>query len=176
MIVNFNLDNALILCYTVVFLGLTYHVIITYRALYNATMVSEIDTTRVNEGLPTDMSLTPEDFAANPELAEIFGITDTNTNLDIALESNEHFEQVQNQIANNNLPTISDILNEDYLLSLYDEMCEYNYTQLYINIVHYDYMGIITNFDYIGTIYNIIYYDYIGTFINIIWAIISLFI
>lgn len=168
MLINFNLDNILILCYTITFLGVTYNVIIRYRALNNATMVSERDTTRVNEGLPTDMSLTPEDFAANPELAEIFGITDTNTNLDIALESNEHFEQVQNQIANNNLPTISDIFNEEYLLSLYEEMCEYDYIELYINIVNYDYMGTIINFDYIGTIYNIIYYDYIGTIINFI--------
>ncbi len=63
------------------------------------TTVRQEDTTRVEEGLPTDVTLSPEDFAANPELAEIFGITDTNVNLDIALESNEHFEAVQNQAA-----------------------------------------------------------------------------
>jgi hypothetical protein len=168
MLINFNLDNILILCYTITFLGVTYNVIIRYIALNNATMVSEIDTTRVNEGLPTDMSLTPEDFAADPELAEIFGITDTNTNLDIALESNEHFEQVQNQIANNNLPTISDIFNEDSLLSLYEEMCDYDYIETMINIVNYDYIGTIINFDYIEIMVNIIYYDYIGTIINFI--------
>jgi hypothetical protein len=97
----------------------------------------QIDTTRVHEGLPTDMALTPEDFRANPELAEIFGIADTDNNLDVILESNEHFEQVQNdqlvqdQLAQNQL--IQDQLAQDpfspidvnYLLSIYEAMEAY---------------------------------------------------
>jgi hypothetical protein len=150
-----NQDNFMILICALTFLGLTYTVIHSYRTLNNATMVSQIDTTRVNEGLPTDMSLTPEDFAANPELAEIFGITDTNTNLDVTLESNEHFEQVQNQIAINN----NDNLDEDYFMSLYDDLSNYDYTEIMINIFNYDYIGaffIIFNYDYIGTILDFI--------------------
>jgi uncharacterized protein YpuA (DUF1002 family) len=60
-------------------------------------MVRPTDLSRLEEGLPTDVSLTPEDFAANPELAEIFGVTDTNTNLNLNLESDQHFEAVQTQ-------------------------------------------------------------------------------
>jgi len=75
--------------------------------------VRQVDTTRLHEGLPTDVTLTPEDFRAQPELAEIFDVTDTNTNLDIALENNEHYEFIQNQFAAvdyDNLMTLFEII------------------------------------------------------------------
>jgi hypothetical protein len=58
-----------------------------------------IDTARVHEGLPTELGLTPEEIRDHPELVEIFGheITDFNANLNFTLESNVHFEQLQNQ-------------------------------------------------------------------------------
>jgi hypothetical protein len=120
----------------------TITVIHIYRGINNNTMVSQIDTTRVNEGLPTDITLTPEDFAADPELAEIFGITDTNTNLDLNLESNEHFEEVQNQIAtinrDNIMNALNDLNNEDYFMSLFDE-----YTARFVDLMNYDILVII---------------------------------
>jgi hypothetical protein len=50
----------------------------------------EIDANRTGQGLPTEVSLTPEDFRDNPELAEIFEVSDLDTNLDLNLETNEH--------------------------------------------------------------------------------------
>ena len=43
------------------------------------------------EGLSIDVTITQEDFTNHPELAEILGVTDTTTNVEILLESNEHF-------------------------------------------------------------------------------------
>lgn len=135
---NFDLDIYVTICYTlsvVGMIGLTVCFIYSYRQITyvpNVTPVRQIDTTRVEEGLPTDISLSPEDFRDNPELAEIFGITDSNTNLDVALESNEHFEQVQNQelmqqiqnqlttVNTDNFTTANDIINIDYLITLYN--------------------------------------------------------
>lgn len=139
------MDNYITICYTLAISGMTFCLILSYRRMINDTRVRqlEIDTTRVDEGLPTDMTLTPEDFLANPELAEIFGVTDDNTNLDLMLESNEHFEEVQNQIAtnnNDNLPISYDIFDFDYLESLYDY-----YEIMFYNIMNYDYITTILN-------------------------------
>lgn len=150
---NFNIDNVATICFTLGMLGITICLILSYRQYNNTIMVSQIDTTRVDEGLPTDMTLTPEDFLADPELAEIFGITDTNTNLDVTLESNEHFEQVQNQIATNNddnLTTSYELVNYDYLESLYE--------------------------DYLITFYNYMTYDFIIKINEVIEAFITSFI
>jgi hypothetical protein len=138
---NLYMDNVIPACYTISFIIIAILLISSYRQyqIDNATTVRPIDTTRVEEGLPTDMTLTPEDFLADPELAEIFGITDPNTNLDINLESNEHFEEVQNQIEiatnfNDNFMTSLELYNEDYLEYLYDEylITFFNY------IINYD--------------------------------------
>jgi len=55
-----------------------------------------VDAGRAEEGLPTDVALTQEDFRNNPELLEMFGITDADNNLEFNLESNEHFDIVNN--------------------------------------------------------------------------------
>jgi len=143
-------------------------------------METQIDTTRVNEGLPTDMTLTPEDFAADPELAEIFGISENNTMLDLSLESNEHFEEVQNQIETFNRENIMNALNDlnngDSLLNLYDDL-----STIFFYMIHIDYIGLIFNnlfylYDYYTIIVSyLICYDYIGTIYNIIVAFISIF-
>ena len=111
---NQNLDNYVVLSFTITIIGITYCLIngmnefdnITSVRQDNVTRERQVDTTRVHEGLPTDVTLTPEDFIANPELAEIFDVTDPNTNLDIALESNEHYELIENAaVDNGNLVT-----------------------------------------------------------------------
>jgi len=54
------------------------------------------DPARLAEDLPTDVALTPEDFRNDPELLDMFEITDVN-NVNIILESNEHFQNLQSQ-------------------------------------------------------------------------------
>jgi hypothetical protein len=56
-----------------------------------------IDQTRANANLPTDVSISPEDFSNNPELADIFGVEDTSVDLNLLLESNYHFDLHQHQ-------------------------------------------------------------------------------
>jgi hypothetical protein len=109
-------DNLVILAITISVLGLTFSIIRSYSQYIDITRLSQMDPSRIQEGLPTNVTLTPEDFRANPELAEIFEITDTNANLDVALESNQHFEAIQNQIAAGTY---------DNLLALYDVVVAY---------------------------------------------------
>jgi hypothetical protein len=113
IISNQNYDDFIVLSFTVAIIGITFCLINSFNEFGNVTRVRQVDTTRVHEGLPTDVSLTPEDFRAHPELAEIFDVTDTNTNLNIALESNEHYEFIQNQLAAvdyDNLMTLFEII------------------------------------------------------------------
>jgi hypothetical protein len=94
-----NMDHYIAISITITFIGVAIGLFNNYNGFNNVTRVRQVDTTRVHEGLPTDVSLTPEDFINDPELAEIFDVTDNNTNLDIALESNEHYEFIENQNA-----------------------------------------------------------------------------
>jgi hypothetical protein len=108
-----NFDNFIALSITITIIGMTFCIINNLREFDNVVMERQIDSTRVHEGLPTDITLTPEDFRTHPELAEMFGVTDTDTNLDLILESNEHFELVQNQLAAidyNNLITLYEVI------------------------------------------------------------------
>jgi len=58
-----------------------------------------VDTFRLEEGLPTQVELTPEDFQNHPQLKEIFDLKDedVNGNVNLALESQEHFEKLLNE-------------------------------------------------------------------------------
>jgi hypothetical protein len=73
------------------------------------------ESARVQEGLPNEVTLTPEDFRQNPELVEIFEVTDVDNNLNLHLETVEHLEYLdyQDAIANgsNSLEVVSAILN-----------------------------------------------------------------
>jgi len=111
---------------TITVIGISIGIINSYNEFGNIIRLRQVDATRVLEGLPTDVTLTPEDFIANPELAEIFGVTGTDTNLEIALESNEHFEFIQNELAQNELAQNELAQNEfapidfDNLMALYE--------------------------------------------------------
>ena len=94
--------NNLLVCSIVLSVTVIGMTILTMKYIHHMNGVNverQIDTTRVNAGLPTDVTLTPEDFRNNPELAEIFDVSDTETDLDLALESQEHLEMLENQYA-----------------------------------------------------------------------------
>lgn len=183
MLDNLNLnitDTYFTVCFTLICSCITICLIYNCRVIMNNPMINQIDTTRVNEGLPTDMTISPEDFAADPELAEIFGITENNTMLNVNLESNEYFEEVQNQIEiinrENIMNAINNLNNGDPLMSLYDDL-----SSIFIYLIHIDYIGLIFetllySYDYYTIIVSyLICYDYIGTIYNIIVALISYF-
>jgi len=92
-------DNILVLSLaaSITALGITYGMIKGLHHMGYVNTERQIDTTRVDAGLPTDVTLTPEDFRANPELAEIFEITDTENDLNLILESQEHLEMIEAQ-------------------------------------------------------------------------------
>jgi hypothetical protein len=52
---------------------------------------------RAQEGLPNDLAFTAEDLRENPELAEMFGVTDVNNDLHLNLETNAHLEYLNLQ-------------------------------------------------------------------------------
>ena len=93
------LQNLNMLTVGITFVGLTYYVVYSYAVFNynNLDMVRPIDASRVEEGLPTDLAFTAEDLRDNPELAEMFEITDVNNGLQLALESNAHNINIENQ-------------------------------------------------------------------------------
>jgi hypothetical protein len=101
IISNLELENYSVVVITVTVIGITFILFNSYGYMhyFNINRPRPIDTTRVHEGLPVEVTLTPEDFMRNPELAQIFEGADVNQNLDLILESNEHFEEVENQFA-----------------------------------------------------------------------------
>lgn len=113
IISNLNLDNVILITVTITISisGITYIIFRTNNQFSFLTRVSELDPIRIQQGLPTDVTLTPEDFIENPELAEIFDVTDPNTYLDVPLESNQHFEYVQDQMATGTYDNLSALLD-----------------------------------------------------------------
>jgi hypothetical protein len=91
--ININyIDNLSITVTTFISLGIAYKV---YRSITNSNHINrmrQLEAERTQEGLPNEVTLTPEDFAANPELAEIFEITDVDQNLDLNLQTNDHLD------------------------------------------------------------------------------------
>jgi hypothetical protein len=82
-----------------------YKFYISYRELTLFNRVRQVEAARVQEGLPSEVTITPEDLRLNPELVDILGVTDVNNNINIALETNAHLEYIQFQetIFNQNL-------------------------------------------------------------------------
>jgi len=98
-------DNLLIISFAIstTIFGISY---VMFKSLHHMDGViggRQVDTTRVNQGLPTDITLTPEDFRAHPELAEIFEVEDTENNLNLTLESQEYLEMLESQHTDRNL-------------------------------------------------------------------------
>jgi len=88
-----------------------YIVVETTIYIINQVQERQIDTTRVNEGLPTDVTITQEDFRNNPELAEIFGVSNTENDFNVNLESQAHLEMLENHSADLSYNDLMDILD-----------------------------------------------------------------
>jgi len=114
------MDNVFTLAIAITVICVTLSLINGYIQ-YSNNVQRQIDSTRVQEGLPTDITLTPEDYMNNPELAEIFGAPEAGNTLNLNLESNEHFEQQQNQspaVDYTDLDTLYDIGEKFFSLLL----------------------------------------------------------
>jgi hypothetical protein len=96
MVTDLFIENNIIIVVaiasvSIIFVTITYSYVRSLGGIENISIERPIDYSRVYEGLPTDVTITQEDFTNHPELAEILGVTDTTTNVEILLESNEHF-------------------------------------------------------------------------------------
>jgi len=115
---NVIMDNSFTLGIAIAVIGVTLSIIKGYIQ-YSNNVQGQIDSTRVQEGLPTEVILTAEDYDNNPDLAELFGALGEDNTLNLNLESNEHFEQQQNQppaVDYTDLDTIYDIV-ENFISS-----------------------------------------------------------
>jgi len=96
-IFNQTFNNVSIIVGTVVSVALAYKIYISYTELTLFNRVRQVEAARAQEGLPSEVTITPEDLRLNPELADILGVTDVNNNINIALETNAHLEYIQFQ-------------------------------------------------------------------------------
>jgi hypothetical protein len=120
-IANQTSEHLLILSVAITVVGVGITLINNYNNNYNYNLAEldnvvrerVVDFTRVQEGLPTDLTLTPEDFINNPGLAEMLDVTNTDNNFDLVLESNEHFEAMQNLVVDyENFGTTVDVIRD----------------------------------------------------------------
>ena len=93
---NSNFDDYIIIASTIAAVGLAFSLYNSYTEHKIINRINQVEAAREQEGLPNNVTLTPEDFRQNPELAEIFN-TDTDKNLNLNLETIEHIELIENQ-------------------------------------------------------------------------------
>jgi hypothetical protein len=90
-------NNISIIVITTVSVGIAYKFYICYTNYTLLNRVIQVEAARAQDGLPSEVTITPEDFRLNPELAEILEVTDVNNNINVALETNAHLEYIQFQ-------------------------------------------------------------------------------
>jgi len=107
----------------------TVSVVITYKFYYYdreitlLNRVNQVELARAQQGLPSEVQITPEDLRLNPELADILGVTDVNNPINITLETNAHLEYLQfqetleahNNFIDNTVEFLSGFLHTSYL-------------------------------------------------------------
>jgi hypothetical protein len=95
--------------------GIAYQIYVVYTNYKLEDKANLVEATRIHEGLPNDVTLTAEDFAQNPELRGILGITDTDNTVNVTLETNERLEHTKFQVvvdgANNFMDAIGDFIS-----------------------------------------------------------------
>ena len=96
LIFNPNIDTTvIIISVSIASVGLALSWYNGYTANYLLSRVRQVEATRAQENLPNEVTLTPEDFKQNPELAEILEVTDVDNNLNLHLETVEHLEYLE---------------------------------------------------------------------------------
>jgi len=91
------LSSVAIIATTVVSVGVVYKFYLYDKDITLFNRVKQVEAARAQKGLPSEVTITPEDLRLNPELADILGITDLNDNVNVALETNAHLEYIQFQ-------------------------------------------------------------------------------
>jgi hypothetical protein len=115
---NNNIDNIIILAGTITFVALTFSLYNGYTNYYYLNKVRQEEAVRAQEGLPNDLAFTAEDLRENPELAEMFGVTDVDKGLHLNLQTNAHLEYLENQDAAINIMDYIDVIG-DFLSAVY---------------------------------------------------------
>jgi len=104
--IDHTLDILNMISLTITIVGLSYYMLNCYAIYYymNQVSVRPIDATRVQQSLPTDVSVNPSDFDNPEEYAELLGHlgVQEEENVNMTLENNEHYVNIQNQIENEN--------------------------------------------------------------------------
>jgi hypothetical protein len=98
LLLNQNIDNTvIIISVSIASVGLALSWYNGYTANYFLSKFRQVEDSRAQENLPNEVTLTPEDFKQNPELAEILEVTDVDNNLNLHLETQEHLEYLEHQ-------------------------------------------------------------------------------
>jgi len=92
-----GMGGVAIIAATAVSVGAAYKFYVYYTEITLFNRVRQVEAVRAQDGLPSEVTITPEDLRLNPELADILGITDLNNNVNVALETNAHLEYIQFQ-------------------------------------------------------------------------------
>jgi hypothetical protein len=114
MLTNFSsyLSNFPLIVFGVASAGVAYTIYSSYIEYYNLNRLIEVENLRTQQNLPNEVTITPEEFTQNPELIEMFGVTDVNNALNIPLEQNEHLAFLAAQNNMDNIETALDIVSQ----------------------------------------------------------------
>jgi hypothetical protein len=92
-----DISNVGIIAFAAVSVVAAYKFYVSYTEITLLNRVRQVEAVRAQDGLPSEVTITPEDLRLNPELADILEITDLNNNVNVALETNAHLEYIQFQ-------------------------------------------------------------------------------
>jgi len=96
-IIQQSLGSISLIIVAVVSVGASCYTYVYYTENTLINRVRQVEATRAQQGLPSEVTITPEDLRLNPELVDILGITDLNSNVNVALETNAHLDYIRFQ-------------------------------------------------------------------------------
>jgi hypothetical protein len=115
-----------------------YHYHFNWRVQVAQMRMAQTELARAQDNLPESVEISPQDLAANPELAEILGITeaDVGNNLNVTLQTQEQLEFVDLQlelfIQTAQMNRME--LGEAQLMNVAETILNAEYTTIYIYI------------------------------------------
>jgi hypothetical protein len=98
--------------------GYRFYVYYTHHTLLNRMLETTLE--RAEEGINSGVTLTPEDFRQNPELAEMLNITGVEEEININLETQEQVEFFEFQGGQLDTRDITEVL-DDALMNLVEQ-------------------------------------------------------